>query len=97
MNCMLDGHDYIYDIQTIIQIFFPNESFTLVKQIEILGLTAVSILALRECQGAIYSNGRLAQKSVYPLPEHSLNSAGRQAYTPVAAHKTDMQETRRRL
>ena len=84
MNCLLSGHDYAYDIQTITQIFFPNERFTRVGSADMPGLTAVSILAPSECRGAVYSDGRLVQMNVMPLPENPGGPDGLITHTPVA-------------
>jgi len=99
MFCLLAGHRYIYDIQTITQIFFPNERFIQVEEVTAPGLTAVSELTAAECRGALYLDGLLKQESVMPLPEISAETAGLVTHTPVTDGDdiSGGQEIRRRL
>ena len=97
MYCLLNGHDYFYDIQTITQIFFPNERFIRVDNTDMPGLTAVSILDRDKCLGALYSDGCLKQRQVMPLPEIISGAGSPITHTPVADNASGSQEIRRRL
>jgi len=96
MYCVLNGHENIYDIQTITQIFFPNEKFVRVHAVDMLGITAVSTLTPHDCSGALYSDGCLMQQFVLPLSEQD-ESDGTVTRTPVANDDAGSQEVRRRL
>ena len=108
MYYILEGHNNVYDIQTITQIFFPNEGFIRAEQFDMQGLTAVSTLTPAECRGALYKDGSMMRESVYPLPENEnnhrmrhehnhLQAEGLITHTPVTDRITGSQEIRRRL
>jgi len=96
MFCVLSGHENVYDIQTITQIFFPNEKFVRVESIHMQGLTVVSSLTPDDCLGAIYSDGCLIQQFALPLSKQSI-SEGAITHTPVTDDAVGSQEVRRRL
>ncbi len=59
MNYILKGHTFENDIQTITQVFYPNEKFIRVKDENISGLTVVSVLDDGRCTGLVYKDGLL--------------------------------------
>ena len=97
MYCLLDGHGYFYDIQTIAQIFYPNERFIRVENTGMTGLTAVSALTPGGCRGALYLNGCPQQESIMPLPEDTGDIEDSVTHMPVADNVSRTQEIRRRL
>ncbi|MDR1914789.1 MAG: coproporphyrinogen dehydrogenase HemZ [Clostridiales bacterium] len=64
MYYIIEGHNFIYDIQTISQIFFANEKFTKVESPSSIGFTIVSSLTDTKCIGELYKNGILLESRV---------------------------------
>jgi len=96
MYCVLHGHENIYDIQAITQIFFPNEKFIQVNTIDNPGLTAVSSLSSHDCSGALYFDGCSMKQFDLPLSSQC-KSEGLVARTPLIDGAEGSQEVRRRL
>ncbi len=59
MYCILDNHRYEYDLQTITQVFFPNEGFLITDEIRLEGLTLRSALEGSDCISEVYLDGVL--------------------------------------
>ncbi len=57
MNCIIQGHNYIHEVQTIVQVFFPNEGFNLVDEICNEGYTVISNANDDISMAQIYFNG----------------------------------------
>jgi oxygen-independent coproporphyrinogen-3 oxidase len=96
MYCILQGHSHIYEIQTITQIFYPNERFIQVEAVAPEGVTALSRLTETECRAELYVDGELAQTRVMPR-EGELPESGTARPVPVFGPVGSDQETRRRL
>ena len=56
MNYILIGHSFENEIQTVTQIFFPNEKFEKVESITDLGITVVSEIKDGNCYASIFVN-----------------------------------------
>lgn len=67
MYCIMTGHDYTNEIQSISQIFFPNEKFTVISQPSGNGVTVSSELTGNCVKTEIYENGLLAGENILPL------------------------------
>ena len=52
-----EGHDFLYEVQTTIQIFYQNESYKHVLSVQNEGITIVSRLADGLCYSQIYIDG----------------------------------------
>ncbi|MDR1538522.1 MAG: coproporphyrinogen dehydrogenase HemZ [Clostridiales bacterium] len=59
----------MYDIQTVTQIFFPNEGFIKVDSPVLSGLTCESSLNGQACEGKLHKDGVLAQKFSFPVSD----------------------------
>lgn len=57
MNYILEGHSFEYEVQSITQIFFPNEKFIKVKEVTTTGLTVVSVVNKNLCTSSIFEDG----------------------------------------
>jgi len=83
--CVLQGHDYVYELQSITQIFFANARFAFVNDISMVGYTVVGRLehkldaAAPEiiCIGEFYCNGQLSSSHILSTSEVEVKSAKR--------------------
>ncbi|MCL2699234.1 MAG: coproporphyrinogen dehydrogenase HemZ [Defluviitaleaceae bacterium] len=66
MYCILKGHDFVNEIQTMTQVFYPNEKFIRVASVPEDGITAVSELSGGVCRSLIFHDGDL--KAQYQMP-----------------------------
>jgi oxygen-independent coproporphyrinogen-3 oxidase len=64
----MSGHVNVYDIQTVTQIFFPNENFEQVDDASGEGVTVASILKGDGCLAQVFSGGGLKCEERLPLP-----------------------------
>jgi oxygen-independent coproporphyrinogen-3 oxidase len=102
MNYILLGHNCVYDIQSISQIFFPNERFTKLEKPSETGFTVVSSLQEDRCIGELFLDGSLVAARNMLVPQNKADSSAQKNYTPVVentlASETPLaQEIRRRL
>lgn len=58
MDFILEGHNYVNDVQTMIQAFFPNESYAITDKPDIHGMTVLSRIQADTCYAAIFEYGR---------------------------------------
>ncbi len=70
IHFVLDGHTFVNEVQTIIQVFYPNQKY---KQAEAPGegLTVVSRLCGGACRGAVYRDGELLAAAESPWRERA--------------------------
>ena len=64
MRCIIKGHDFLYEIQTVSQIFYPNERFILTDAPSGSGLTVESVLINEEIISRAYVDGALSAEDI---------------------------------
>jgi len=55
----LKGHRFLYDVQTMLQVFYPNSNYYEVEEIQMSKITVISELSDTFTYGAIYIDGKL--------------------------------------
>ena len=55
----LKGHTLVYDVQTMLQVFYPNSNYYEVEEIQMSKITVISELTDKFAYGAIYFDGEL--------------------------------------
>ncbi len=65
INFILKGHDLPHEVQTIIQVFFPNKRYYEKEEIELKGITVVSELTTDFSGAYFYEDGNLILKKKY--------------------------------
>ena len=53
----LNGHEYLNDVQTGIQIFYPNRHYYKCDEVQSEGITVVSTMTDGRCTAEIFENG----------------------------------------
>ena len=66
MYCVIKGHDFLNEIQTITQVFYPNERFIRVDRAGTSGITAVSEFSGTKCLSEIFHDSVSVAR--YDLP-----------------------------
>ncbi len=64
MYFIVEGHSFVYDVQTIIQVFYPNEKYAIVTEIGE-GITVLSRIQAENCYAAVFESGKkVVEKSL---------------------------------
>jgi oxygen-independent coproporphyrinogen-3 oxidase len=67
MNFILEGHQDTYEVQTIIQVFYPNENYAVLDAPSEYGVTVLSRVTMDEniCYAAVFESGeKVLEKSL---------------------------------
>ncbi len=64
---MLTGHFFNYEVQTTIQVFYPNRNYFLCDVVQQTGITIESILTDAEAIGCLYIDGQKIATHTTPL------------------------------
>jgi len=58
MKYILNGHEFIYEVQTMIQVFFPNERYKQVEEPAEAGFTVLSGYCGDSCEAILFKDGQ---------------------------------------
>ncbi|MDR1642617.1 MAG: coproporphyrinogen dehydrogenase HemZ [Clostridiales bacterium] len=67
MRCVFKGHANVYDLQTVTQIFFPNEPFTQESEPSPTGVSVVTILG-DTCEAQVYEDNIKKASHAFKIP-----------------------------
>lgn len=67
LSYVLEGHDLQYEVQTTIQIFYQNESYKHVDEVQNEGITIISRIDGDSCYAAIYKDGTKIHERFYEV------------------------------
>ena len=71
INFILKGHEFENDIQTAIQIFFPNRHYYPAENIAEEGMAVLSVLTDKTAEAYLYIDNKLISESVIEYNENA--------------------------
>ncbi|MGL4791230.1 MAG: coproporphyrinogen dehydrogenase HemZ [Anaerotignaceae bacterium] len=84
INYVLKGHSYGHEVQTIVQVFYPNLHYYKVEEISKEGITVVSNVELEVSSAFVYIDGILKAKKSVPYKESPIERENkRQIKLPI--------------
>ncbi len=75
MYFILKNHSFVYEVQTIIQVFFPNQHYAQIEAVSEEGFTVVSELLDNCCRALLFENGTKISEATVSF--HQENSKGK--------------------